>query len=208
MTRVTKGGRWVYLVCTAAKAGAGCEYHAVPYMKVEEALLNGIDKIEHECPTGNPEADAAVLQSEALDEEVWHLQDEIENLVSSVGRARSPAIAERVVQLEGLIEETRQRQRELARGLSFAMPDRLTNRLRELREAVVALREAGGAAATDPDGSLRGGLNAALRALFGSVVVDYRGDGGHLALNFLHGGTAYAAYDQGFRPEPGGYRFE
>jgi DNA invertase Pin-like site-specific DNA recombinase len=208
MTRVTKGGRWVYLVCAAAKAGAGCEYHAVPYAKVEGGLLNGIDKIEYECPTGNPETDAAVLKSEALDDEVWHLQDEIENLVGYAGRARSPAIAERVVELEGLIEETRQRQRELARGLGFAMPDRLSNRLRELREAVVALREAGGAAATDTDGSLRGSLNAALRALFRSVVVDYTGDGGHLALDFLHGGTAYVTYDYGFPPEPGGYHFE
>jgi hypothetical protein len=56
----------------------------------------------------------------------------------------------------------------------------------------------------DLGGTLRGAVNAALRALCGSVEVDY--SKGNLVLHFLHGGAVAVTYDYGFRPQAGGYR--
>jgi DNA invertase Pin-like site-specific DNA recombinase len=194
MTRLSKGGRWVYLVCTKAKAGAGCEYHAVPYETVEQGILKGVDKVEHECPTGNPEMDAVGHQIDAMDEQVSVLQDEVGRLVTYAGRSRSPAIAQQVVELERAIDDTRKRQRDLGRSLSFALPGRIGARLGAFREACKALEHGDGA---DADGALRGAVNAALRSLCGSVEVDYQQ--GVLVLHFLHGGAVGVTYDYLFK---------
>jgi hypothetical protein len=202
VTRIIKGPRWVYLVCTKAKAGAGCEYHAVPYAKVEQGILKGVSKVEAECPTGNPEADAASRQIMAMEDEVSVLQDEVATLVGYAGRSRSPALAQQVVELERMIDATRKRQRDLGRSLSVAMPGRIEARLAALRAACKALEASD---RVDLDGNLRAGVNAALRSLCGSVDVDF--EQGVLVLHFLHGGAVGVAYDDPFEPEAG-YRWE
>jgi hypothetical protein len=129
VTRITKGSRWIYLVCTKAKGGAGCSYRLVPYGEVEQALLKGADQVAYQCPTGNPEADRAAREVDALDDQISVLQDDITRLVGYAGRARSPAIAQQVVDLEAAIEETRRRQGELGRMAAVAKPERIEARL-------------------------------------------------------------------------------
>jgi hypothetical protein len=185
MTRMTKGGRWVYLVCTKAKAGAGCSYRLVPYQPVEYAILNGADRIAYECPTGNPEADLAARKVDALDDQISLLQDDIARLIGYAGRTRSPAIAQQVVDLEAAIEDARKRQSELGRVAALAMPERITARLGAFTAACGQLEghRSDTEVATEES---RGAVNAALRALCRTVEVDR--EDGVVVLNFLHGG--------------------
>jgi DNA invertase Pin-like site-specific DNA recombinase len=54
MTLVNKGGRWRYLVCSRAKAGAGCRYRAIRYPDVEAKIVKDIDQIIYDLPLRGP----------------------------------------------------------------------------------------------------------------------------------------------------------
>jgi DNA invertase Pin-like site-specific DNA recombinase len=194
--RVSKGPGWEYLVCAKAKAGAGCHYRTARYPAVEKALLEGLDLIEVQCPTGNAAVDSVAAEIAALDEQVSLIRDDIAGLLPSAGR--SPVIAHRVMELEAEIEAIRNRQSALGKDLDMSLPGRLEGRLGALRKACESL-----AASSEGDdkGALRGAVNVALRGLCGSV--DVNPIEGSIVLYYLHGGAVSLTYDPlaGFQDE-------
>jgi DNA invertase Pin-like site-specific DNA recombinase len=184
----TASAPWAYLVCAKAKAGAGCAYRSVRYADVERAILEGVDHIEYQCPTGVPEADRVLSEIAALDQQLELLKDDIARLLPNA--ARSPVIAQRVLELEREVDAAKAQQTTLGRGMDLDLPARLQGRLDAFRAACGELQAADG---VDPEGALRAAVNASLRSLCGSVEVDY--ERGGLILDFLHGGAAALTYD-------------
>lgn len=163
MTRVQKGRKSApSLVCTVAKAGAGCEYKSVRYQIVEDRILRVL-------PIALKEQDGINLPDN-LDEEIWKeqqtlsaLQDEVEMLLDNMGHERSPALRNRL--------REREEQIEACTGILQALADRrdaASGRVIGARidRAIAALtvREA------DFD---RKEANLALRALFRQVTINW-----------------------------------
>lgn len=77
MTRVYKGKARKAgppkLVCTRAKAGAGCQYHSVPLPKVEQAIFDKIENIVADVPAGSG--------AEELDRRVFELKNSVAGYV-------------------------------------------------------------------------------------------------------------------------------
>ncbi|PRH34997.1 recombinase family protein [Burkholderia gladioli] len=181
MTRVMKGagpksGK-PKLVCTKAKAGAGCQYHAVPLDSVETAVISNASYVTGTVPSGrdglDSDLDAAEVRIEAT-------QDEIENLLRALAVTPSTAIAERIKDLEVSLEALRTERDGLADQLMAANGPLLAKRVEELRQALEA-------APLD-----RAKANAALRVLLSSVTVDY--DSGKLLFQWKHGGETEVIY--------------
>ena len=180
MTLVTKGERWRYLVCTVAKAGAGCRYRAVRYADVEQAIVGSVRAVIHECPPPDPAGIRIAAQLDAIAFEQDHLRDSIAALVENAGTVRSPAIAQEIVRLEQEIIRIQAEERQLAAHEALIIPARLQGRLDGLEAA---------AEAVPVD---RAALNAALRSLMKVVVVDYRS--GRLEFDWQHGGESDVMY--------------
>ncbi|AJW99907.1 recombinase family protein [Burkholderia gladioli] len=181
MTRVMKGagpksGK-PKLVCTKAKAGAGCQYHTVPLDSVETAVISNASYVTGTVPSGrdglDSDLDAAEVRIEAT-------QDEIENLLRALAVTPSTAIAERIKDLEVSLEALRTERDGLADQLMAANGPLLAKRVEELRQALEA-------APLD-----RAKANAALRVLLSSVTVDY--DSGKLLFQWKHGGETEVIY--------------
>ena len=174
MTRVTKGsgaraGK-PYLVCSAAKAGAGCEYRTVRQELVEGALRSRADELVLKSPEEPDD-----LELEDLRSELTEVDARLGNLVEAVATGNSiPALVEKLAH-----EQRRREQLEAdIRSLSVA---RETNRQPLVKERMADLRAALKAEPFDVAAA-----NTALRQCAEAVVVDYRT--GLLATRWRHGG--------------------
>jgi hypothetical protein len=175
----TKGGV-PKLVCTKAKAGAGCTYHAVRLPDVERAFVS------HAALLRNPPIAQNTLAEEidGADEELYNVNKQIEALVNAIERKPSEALSRRLAEREAQAAKVR------------AELTQLRERAVESESRVVALRAkrlADAAASLGPDTLAT--ANAALRECIESVIVDY--PEGILRLNWRHGPKTELRFDAG-----------
>jgi hypothetical protein len=191
MTRVIKGPRGGrhYLVCAAAKAGAGCEYHAVHYDAVEQCLAERHEQIVGTCPAeaGNAELDK---QIEDLAAEIAGTQDGLERLLDAIQPGRTAALVHGVREVETKLDELCQRERELVRRKAATHGPVLTRRLEVLSGTLANL--GGGALPSATASQDRTSANVLLRQLLSAAVVDWRS--GALVLRWKHGGESELQY--------------
>lgn len=176
MTRVNKGrkGGTPYLVCTKAKAGAGCDYNAVKLVMVEYGILHaGTRALVHDVPTGDPEVD---LKLRMATDDWSDLQGVIKRLTDEIANGNpSPAIRQRLSEAERDLRETEETITKLeAQG-------KKTNK-RALARVVKNLEHTLG----NPSATVTQ-RNTALRDAFTHVVVDHRS--GDLWFHWKQGGN-------------------
>jgi hypothetical protein len=172
MLRVTKSKTYRYLVCSKARAGAGCTYHAVKQDAVEDALRYHAEQIIAEALQAIPDA-ASVTLIATFENVVAGLsatEDQIDTLVSELARRPSAAVRERIGELEAVARELMLERDELQGRISVTHGPVVEARLERLQVAL-------------GDGSA-GAVNAALRRCVSNVVVDWRA--GRLVFHWLH----------------------
>ncbi|WP_367718718.1 recombinase family protein [Nitratireductor sp. GISD-1A_MAKvit] len=173
MTRVNKGGKkggHPYLICTRAKAGAGCTYRKVRLDHVTRAIIDNAGYLIGELPS--PEAD---LQAQWDQLSLAHdvMGDEIERVVQAIAEAgHSPALLNRL----RATEAERDRIANELSSVATRMADTITNRIANTGTALLD------AVGEQPHDIPK--VNAVLRQLFGKVVVDYRS--GSLVFHWNH----------------------
>ena len=183
MTRVQKGKKTVpSLVCTAAKAGAGCEYKSVRYSSLESALFLKLPSIIA-AREGVAPGDDLEDRLHSLEDAIFDHEDRVQGVLDLLLEQRSPALANRLRELESQLP---------------AMRDELA-RLRDQREilagAVVGSRINRALAALQfaedelPD---RAEINLALRALFKRATINW--PEGTIDLEWHVGGTCRVHY--------------
>lgn len=183
MLRVQKGKRsQPHLVCSAAKAGAGCEYKSVRYSVLEQRLLQVLPAVIKDRE-GLEEADEIEARIAELEDGIFAFQSQIEDLVDLIMEERSPALTQRLRSLE---HELPGMQAEL-------------QILRDHREVmagpVVGSRiERALAAMTPAEGSEldRAEVNLALRRIFKRAVINW--PNGTIDLEWQLGGTCRVHY--------------
>jgi hypothetical protein len=180
MTRVTKGRRGgkPYLVCSAAKEGAGCEYHAVHYDDIEQCLVERREQIVATCPAGaGGEIDD---QLQDIEGQIRGTEEGLERLLDAIQAGRTSALVHRVREVESELEQLRRREGELQHRKAATQGPMLARRLEELSGALAELAED------------RTTANVLLRGLLSSAVVDWRR--GSLCLQWKHGGESELQY--------------
>ncbi len=186
MTRVWKGrkGGKARLVCAKAKTGAGCDYHGVHVEQAERALVENASWLEAHAPGGDGDLDVEVEQHRTSLEV---LDDHIGNLLEAIaGGASGPAINARLADLENAKEDMERRLADLETQQSAETGKLVERRLSDLHDALTlrSFEE------WQPDD--RRLINACMRQVLKSVVVDYRS--GYLELQWKHGGTSSVFY--------------
>lgn len=174
MTRVNKGSRRKagkpYLVCTVAKAGAGCEYEASRCDQIEQAILDFAPTFYAEIPSADDalqeEWMAALRVEEGIETEI----DRIVDAIREVGH--SPALLGELRKLELLRDEARKTTIDAENRASAVTTNRTNNTLGKLIDAM----------SVEPRDIAA--VNVMLRQLFDKVVVDR--PSGHLWLHWKH----------------------
>ncbi|MEX0735735.1 MAG: recombinase family protein [Steroidobacteraceae bacterium] len=180
-TRTTKGSRKKagkpFLVCTKAKAAAGCVYHMVPYAPLESALLENLDRILDEMPAPDVSLEANYRNTSVAADV---MADKVAELLEQLERSPSDALAGRLAELEAAAKVAN-----AARDAAAANIANAESKVLKLK--TVALSEAIHTKPLD-----RARVNAALRELLERVVIDYRS--GHLEFHWRAGGTSSIMY--------------
>jgi DNA invertase Pin-like site-specific DNA recombinase len=182
MTRVQKGKRsHPSLVCAKAKAGAGCHYRSVRYEFIESAILERLAERLVDIPAGAKEVvdyERAILTvSEAQDA----LREQARNLVDNLTYGTSPTIVAALREVEG----------KLAAG-NVSLFD-LISRRDATSGALIRARVDRVIAALQPSETLdRAALNAALRGVFSSAVINWTD--GTVDFQWIHGGGTCLPY--------------
>jgi len=183
MTRVSKGAKTKagkpYLVCTKAKAGAGCVYRAVRIEDVERALIENASYLTAMVPAPAEDGDVQ-CKLRSVEASIEVIEEELQNLLNALARSPSAAIRERVRETEAALEEMREEERSLWDRVSATHGPLLEQRVERLREALEA----------DPFDVAQ--ANVALRQVLSGVIVNYLT--GQLELNWLHGGTSMVMF--------------
>ena len=181
MTRVNKGsvlkGGKPKLVCVKAKAGAGCTYHGVHLEIVEQALLTNIGGFIGNAPSGVAGLDGELDQVEI---QLGVIQDQVINITEALSGGPSVALAKKLRELEIALTELEKSRLDLLDRISSGSSPVLAQRLNNL-EAVL-----------NQDEVDRPRINALLRSVLSSVVVDFTN--GQLDFNWKHGGTSSITY--------------
>lgn len=179
MTRVNKGrkGGTPYLVCTKAKAGAGCQYRQVNLEAVTAAIRHaGGRQLVFEVPSGDEGLDdeRASLQA-ALD----GLSQSVDNILTEIeGGNASPALRRRLSGHEADLATVTQRLEEVHERTKRAS-GRAIGKLVASIERVL----------TNPASTVTE-INTALRDAFVRCVVEYRE--GTMLFFWKHGGVPTA----------------
>ncbi|HEU0078229.1 MAG TPA: recombinase family protein [Longimicrobiaceae bacterium] len=168
-----------YLVCVAAKTGAGCKYEAIRYDAAERYFLARAAELIEQAPAGETDEDAAALLEQTR-HNLWGLEEEVERLLDSLQRAPSLAIEGRLLKLETVKLGVEKELRGLAARSEWAQGPSVRRRLDELAQALQA-------APLD-----RTAANAIMRQAFRQVVVDF--DAAELVLHWQHGGESRVEY--------------
>lgn len=183
MTRVQKGKRSLpSLVCTKAKAGAGCEYKSVRYEHIEDRLRQVLPTAAAALSGLEAEEDLEELVSQA-EHLIASLRDDIEALVDSLLESRSPALRARLADKELQLED--------AQGDLKA----LLGRRGETSGKVIGARVAELVAALAPeevDDIDRAQVNKAIRRLFARAVINW--PEGRIDLEWIAGGVCEVFY--------------
>jgi len=176
VTLQNKGGDYRYLICTNAKTGGGCAGGRARYRQVEEAFLEGATSAAADCPSDNEAAQILLQEANDLDMGLGLIIDKIEDLVETAAlgkRGPSRSINDRVVAMEGQVEEMRQK-----RDTLLAKAEAMTGAV--LQKRIERLQEAIAAKTLD-----RRAVNVALRTLVSAVDIDFAA--GAMLLHWKHG---------------------
>jgi DNA invertase Pin-like site-specific DNA recombinase len=179
MTRVMKGTEKrtgvPKLVCTKAKAGAGCAYVSVPVRDVESALIDGARIL------GNPP-----LVDENLAEEIenvsgalFHHHEEIENLVNTIEHRPSAALSKRLAAREAEAVAIKAELAELEARAEDSESRVVNHRAKRLSESLIRLKR-------EPEQIAA--ANSALRECLNAIVVDHKA--GKLRLQWRNGASS------------------
>lgn len=182
MTKLNKGsgGKWSYLVCAAAKTGAGCFYESIPYGQVESAFLDNARRLIATAPTGGDngkEIDAEIARAEASLEGISAVR---EKLLDAASVVPTPELTRR-------LRDLKQEQETLDNALT-----ELADRRAETSGALVRSKLADLLAAVEAKPLNKRLLNSILRQTLSSVDVD--AENGMLLLHWKHGGKSELAY--------------
>jgi hypothetical protein len=175
MTRVMKGrkGGRPKLICTRAKAGAGCKYQAVSLEAVEDALTANVAFLAGTAPSDGGDLDDAWQRLQTTQAAT---EEQIENLIDAIAAGNSsPLLKQRLALLESARDAQKVEQNTLGEKISAASSPLIERRLTNFEELVVA--------STD-----KAAINAAMRQLFSKIIVDHTS--GTLRLEWLHGGES------------------
>lgn len=185
MIRVNKGnakkGGKIKLVCSKAKAGAGCKYVSVPYEELEKAFYDNKDYLLETIPAGDSGEDID-SQLDQIEDVLAAMDDALGNLFDYVEKVSNPApgLNERIRELEGLIENEKEKQRELLERKALIMGRLVEHKAGDLK-AMIEL--------DTKDLRL---INALMRQLMTKIVIDYRK--GEMCFHWLHGGVSEIMY--------------
>ncbi len=193
MTRIMKGGKkggQPYLLCTRAKAGAGCTFRKVRLDQVTQAIVANVEWLVSQTPS--PAED---LQGrwEQFSSNLDVLEDEIERIVQAIAQAgHSAALLDRLRETEAERDRVRAYLSEIERRIA----DTITNRITQTGEALVAviLGET-----IDIERA-----NAMLRQLFERVIVHY--PSGTLIFHWKHAPGHMTNITYAWPLEDAGYR--
>jgi DNA invertase Pin-like site-specific DNA recombinase len=169
-----------YLVCAKAKAGAGCAYRAVIYHRVEEAFVREAGRVLGTVPAGDAgqEIDDKLAKVEAA---IEGAEDGLERLLDAVqSGGTSPALAERIRDVEDELEKLRHERGELEERKWTTAGPLVARKLSDLEKTL---------SAPELD---RGVVNAMLRQLLSAAVIDYRS--GTVDLQWKHGGETSVTF--------------
>lgn len=161
MTRVTKGSSArsgkPYLVCSKAKAGAGCSYEAVPLQRIESALVWDASILPALVPSSDPELEGEIVK---IDLQLQSSAQQVSNLLTALSFGPSEAVSQRLNTEEKQRAELRRRLDALMERAAVATPVVLKKRLAGLAD-MLGTGEWEAAA-----------VNSVLRQCFKRVVVD------------------------------------
>lgn len=180
VTRVNKGEGskgGTYLVCTAAKVGAGCQYEAVRYDAIESSFLDDAGWILAETPAGTRGEDIDEELSK-LDAQLQYQSEQIENLTRGLAVRFSAAVAAQIRDAEDERDKLEARRGELTKQQS------------ELSGPFVARKRDDLLDALKVEPLDRQQANILLRQVFSNIVLDY--DSGGYSLEWKHGGRTDA----------------
>lgn len=185
MNHLNKGKRnYTYMACAKGRLGAGCEYKAVRYEKIEQAFVEGTHKLV--IPIGEAHLDA---RWEKLAGELTVLQDYlVELLEGAAGKAMPKGVKEK------LINDVKLQMADLEAQVTAMEPEIASRRERLTDLNIGRMREACQEVPLD-----RAKLNTVLRQVLNGVVVDYRS--GDLVLEWKHGGESELMYESPFKDE-------
>lgn len=174
VTLVSKGSRDVKrLVCSRAKAGAGCSYISIPYPEIESALVSERDvwllldfQEDHPMDSALEEREAQIEQTKAQIGELFGLR-------SSMARAELARLDEVLVQQE-------REYRDIMDTIQQTTPTSVEFRAEVVREAM---------SMSQLD---RAKINATLKQLLNSVTIGF--DDGYIHLDWCHGMQSSVRY--------------
>lgn len=184
MARVMKGSRSrPALVCVRAKASAGCSYKSVRIDILHDAIIERLPVRLRDAPAGerNPALDKQIAN---LDAERGAITERMERLLEAIetgGDVRT--LTERLRQLEGEYEETRDTLRNLEALRVETAGQTVQARISRL---IGTLEPEKGTLIDVPR------VNAAMTQVFRGVTVDYRH--GVLEFEWQHGGSVELPY--------------
>jgi DNA invertase Pin-like site-specific DNA recombinase len=185
MTLSNKGSGWRYLVCTKAKAGAGCEYKAIRYDDVEQAFMEDWQHLLGTYPADTEQGGELDEKLDQLETGISATEDEIARLLDAVqkGRERRLAVSTVTDRLAGLEADLAQMQAErddLLKQRQALSPTMVTHRVTDLETML------------NERGMDRAAVNVLLRQLFNGIVVDHAS--GRLVFQWRHGGESTVTY--------------
>jgi DNA invertase Pin-like site-specific DNA recombinase len=156
MTRVNKGpkGGRPKLVCTKAKAGAGCSYHSIDLDKLENALVENAEQIVEGAPK------PLDLWEEIIDlrNEKEGLQKQIQNLATEIAVKPSQALRALLLEVENRADQIEIKIKEMTRKEEASVPATLKRRLETLKRALQERH--------------KGEINVALRATIKHATIE------------------------------------
>jgi DNA invertase Pin-like site-specific DNA recombinase len=173
-----KGGE--YLVCTKAKAGAGCRYEAIRYASVERALVENIPRICGTAPAGDKGADLDA-RLEQVEASIDGANDALERVLNAIEKhGHSTALGQRLREIESVREELRKERDEVEARAVATTGAAVWRRIGDVKRLVT----------TNPLD--RREANAAMRQVFSKVAIDR--PNGQLVFHWKHGGDSSAVF--------------
>lgn len=162
VTRVSKGD-YIYLVCSRANMRAGgCDYRAVRYDTVEQALRENARRLIKEAPRGQSTA-ALEKQIDALQNNADGAEGQMADLAELIARERgSPeatAARKRLREIEQYLKDTQKQLRDLRAQRDTMTTASVKDRLKAVERALTSNTDAGG-------------TNAVLRDAIRRIVLD------------------------------------
>ena len=184
MTKLNKGsgGKWSYLVCAAAKTGAGCFYESIPYGQVETAFLDNARRLITTAPTGGD-------NGKEIDAEIARVEASLEGISAVRERLLDAAMDVSTPELTTRLRDLKLEQEALDDDLT-----KLADQRAETSGALVRSKLADLLVAAEAKPLNKRLLNSILRQTLSSVDID--AENGLLLLHWKHGGKSELAYSR------------